>query len=182
MFDRFTDQAHSAIVRAQAEARALEHDFLGTEHLLLGVLASGAAPLAAPLDLETARAEVVRRVGRGFPDQGLDAEGLAALGIDLERVRERIEASFGPGALSAIPPGSRGCGIRGRIPFTGRAKRALELTLREARALGHDHIGPGHLLLGLPHDKGGVGAEILADHGVTLTRLRAAMREQRRAS
>jgi ATP-dependent Clp protease ATP-binding subunit ClpA len=175
MFERFTSDAREALVRAQGEARALRHDYIGTEHLLLGVLArrdgAGASLLARwAVTAETVRTELVARGGEGQ----LDAEALATLGIDLDRVRERVEASFGPGALSRRRRCARG-DAGGAIPFTPRAKKALELALRESLALGHGHIGDEHLVLGLLREGDGVAAQILAGHGVGLDAARAAV-------
>jgi ATP-dependent Clp protease ATP-binding subunit ClpA len=177
MFERFTHEAREIVVRAQEEAKHLAHDYIGTEHLLLGFLASSAAPLAQPLNLQQARLDVVRLVGRGHADLGLDAEALAALGIDLDRVRRRVEASFGPGALRPRRPG---CFDTRHVPFTGRAKHALANALREARSLGHDSLRPGHVLLGLLGDQKGVAAEILREHGVSAAGVREALAEGRR--
>jgi ATP-dependent Clp protease ATP-binding subunit ClpA len=168
MFERFTSDARAVVVRAQEEARALRHDYIGTEHLLLGVLAgqdgAGAVLLGRwAITADTVRMDILARVGPG----GFDAEALATLGIDLERVRERVEASFGPGALSRRRRCARG-DSGSAIPFTPRAKQALELALREALAAGHRHVGDEHIVLGLLHEGDGVAAQILAEHGVRL--------------
>jgi ATP-dependent Clp protease ATP-binding subunit ClpA len=167
MFERFTEQARQVVVLSQEEARALGHPFIGTEHLLLGVAGAGAGLgpkiLAdAGLAHDALRTEVVARVG------GIDRDALATIGIDLDRVREAVEESFGPGALD--PPS---CG--GRIPFTARSKKALELSLREAIRLDQRAIGTEHILLGLAHD--GLAAELLAERGLTLERIRDLVRE-----
>jgi ATP-dependent Clp protease ATP-binding subunit ClpA len=172
MFERFTEQGRQVIVLSQQEARDLGHGFIGTEHLLLGVLGSGVGLgsrilTEAGLDHDALLDEIVARVGRGTGG-GIDGEALAAIGIDLDRVREAVEASFGPGALDRPR-----CG--GAIPFTSRSKKALELSLREARTLGHGSIGTEHLVLGLAHD--GLGAELLAERGLTLARLRELVRD-----
>ena len=169
MFERFTAEARSAVVRAQEEARALRHEYIGTEHLLLGVLAGRDTAAVSLLrrwsvTAEAVRVEILARVGPGE----LDADALATLGIDLERVRERVEASFGPGALSR----RRRC-AGGAIPFTPRAKKALELALRESLAAGHRYIGDEHVVLGLLREGDGVAARILADRGVQLEAARA---------
>jgi ATP-dependent Clp protease ATP-binding subunit ClpA len=112
------------------------------------------------------RDEVRRRIGPGEPD--IDPAALATLGIDLDAVRERVERAFGPGALSR---GGRACtrgGLGRSVPFTARAKKALELTLREAIALGDPELRGEHLVLGLLHEGDGVAAQILTAHGVTL--------------
>ncbi len=162
MFDRFTEEARAAVVSAQTEARALGHGWIGTEHLLLGVVAGGGVP---GLDAETVRADVVREIGRG--DGALDPAALATLGIDLDVVRERVEASFGPGALSTSA-GACGPGM----PFTKHAKKALELALREAAALRSGEIRADHLVLGLLREGDGVGARILTMRGVSLEAFR----------
>jgi ATP-dependent Clp protease ATP-binding subunit ClpA len=177
MFERFTDEAREAVVAAQREASALNHGHIGTEHLLLGLLADGDGRAARVLhefsvDRAWARGEVERIVGRGEPD--LDADALATLGIDLDAVRERVERTFGAGALSR-----RRCrgGLltRGHLPFTPRAKKVLELSLREAIAMADDHIGSEHVLLGLTREGDGVAARILGSHGVDCDRVRAAL-------
>ena len=161
MFERFTDRARRSVVTAQQEAVRLRHNYIGKEHLLLGLLAVGEGVAWDVLDglgvtHHAAEREVVRIVGTGPP--GLlgpdDAEALGSIGIDLEEVRRRIERSFGPGALDRAPPASR-------IPFTPKAKEALELARREAKALGHDYIGTEHILLGLLRSEGGAGAALV---------------------
>jgi ATP-dependent Clp protease ATP-binding subunit ClpA len=178
MFERFTSEARQVVVVAQEEARALGHDYVGTEHLLLGALAqvpSGhrSAVLNGWLTLEQARADVVELIGRGDPV--LDADALALLGIDLEDVRRRVEATFGDGALTR-PRRCRRGRIRGIRCFTRRAKKALELSLREALAAGDTEIRPEHVLLGLLREGEGIAARILAAHGVRLDDVRAAFR------
>ncbi len=165
MFERFTQAARQVVVRAQEEARTFGHPWLGTEHLLLGVLAQPDAPGVRALTglgvtLDTARAALSQVVGRGDLRDS-DADALRTLGIDLDEVRRRVEASFGPGALD-YPPRRRGrrrlpwqrgrcepTDVTGHLPFMPRAKLALERALREALALGDRHIGVEHLLLGL---------------------------------
>jgi ATP-dependent Clp protease ATP-binding subunit ClpA len=178
MFERFTDGARAAVVGAQRHAVALHHGWIGTEHLLLGLLDDGDGRAAKLLerrgvDAAWARAEVERIVGHGEPD--LDADALATLGIDLDAVRERVERTFGTGALS----GSRRCRrglLRGPwVPFTPRAKKALELSLREAIAMGDDFIGAEHVLLGLAREGDGVAARILRSRGVDRAVVRAAL-------
>jgi ATP-dependent Clp protease ATP-binding subunit ClpA len=169
MFERFTDEARRSVVAAQRHAGALHHGWIGTEHLLLGLLDDDEHPVAGVLAAHGVTgpwvgAEVERIVGRGEPD--LDADALATLGIDLDAVRERVERRFGPGALSGRR-GRRGRCADGRLPFTPRAKKVLELSLREAVAAGDGFIGAEHLLLGLLREGDGVGARILASRGVT---------------
>jgi ATP-dependent Clp protease ATP-binding subunit ClpA len=178
MFERFTDDARTAVEAAQRHAAALHHGWIGTEHLLLGVLDDRdgrAARLLEACDVrpEWVRAEVERIVGRGEPD--LDADALATLGIDLDAVRERVERTFGPGALSRRPCRRGLLGGGSRRPFTARAKKALELSLREAVAMGDNFIGSEHVLLGLAREGDGVAAEILRSRGVDRAGLRAAL-------
>lgn len=157
MFEGFTKDARAIVEQARTEALQLGHGWIGTEHLVLG-----GAP-AAGLDRAALRAEVVEATRTG---DGLDAGALATLGIDLGAVRDRVEASFGPGALA------RGRRTGGRTPFTPGAKKALELTLREAVADGAGEIRAEHLLLGVLREGDGLGARLLAAHGVTAGRLR----------
>jgi ATP-dependent Clp protease ATP-binding subunit ClpC len=140
MFERFTERARRVIVLAQEEARLLDHDHIGTEHLLLGVVA----------------------------DEGDAAGALADLGLDLETARREVEEVVGRGA--ATPSG--------HIPFSPRAKKALESSLREARDDEHDHIGPEHILLGIVRDYDGTAAEVLAKHAASPEALRAHIRSR----
>ena len=164
MFERFTHDARAAVTAAQDEAHALRHGWIGTEHVLLGVLVSGGAGqrllTGFGVDAAGVREDIVRIIGRGEDD--LDPDALATLGIDLDAVRERVERAFGRGALSR----SRACG-EGRLPFTPRAKKALELGLREALALDAKEIRGEHLVLGLLREGDGVAAQILTARGVT---------------
>ena len=138
MFERFTDQARRVVVQAQEEARTLGHNYIGTEHILLGLL--------------------------GEPE-GAAAQILSSLGmsLDLNAAREQVVeiAGAGTGQLS------------GHVPVTPRTKKVLELSLREAQRLGHDHIGTEHILLGLVREGEGVGAQILERQGATLDRVQA---------
>jgi ATP-dependent Clp protease ATP-binding subunit ClpA len=163
MFERFTDEARAAIVAAQDEAGSLRHGWIGTEHVLLGTLSTdGGGRLLGEfgVDAPGVREDVLRIIGPGEED--IDPAALATLGIDLDAVRERVERAFGRGALSR----GRACG-GGHIPFTPRAKKALELALREAIALGANDIRVEHLVLGVVREGDGVGANILAARGVT---------------
>ena len=164
MFERFTKEARAVVVLAEEEAGALAADRIGTEHLLLGLAAErgGAARVLEPLGLGHAalREELERSGG------GLDADALAAIGIDLDEVRRRVEASFGPGAL--------GRRRAGRPRFAPRAKKTLELALREAIALGDRQIGSEHVLLGLMRDPGEPVAAILRRRGQSPEAVRAA--------
>jgi len=183
MFERFTDEARNAVVAAQREASALDHGWIGTEHLLLALLADadgrgGRVLRDFGVDVAWARSEVERIVGRGEPD--LDADALATLGIDLDAVRERVERTFGAGALSRRRC-RRGLMTGGALPFTARAKKALELSLREAIAMGDDHIGSEHLLLGLAREGDGVACRMLRSRGIDRDTVRAALqRDQAR--
>jgi ATP-dependent Clp protease ATP-binding subunit ClpA len=173
MFERFTADARQAVVLAQEEALALRHGWIGTEHLLLGVLRAdgdGARLLAGfGVDAAGVRDDVVRIVGRGEDD--IDRDALATLGIDLDAVRERVEQAFGPGALIRRRRCRRG-GIGRMVPFTARAKKALELSLREAIALAERDLRAEHLVLGLLRENDGVAAQVLAQRGVTLAAAR----------
>ena len=135
MFERFTDRARSVVVLAQDEARLLNHNYIGTEHLLLGLLRE---------------------------DEGIAAKALTALGIQLDTVREHVEETVGRGTQEPS----------GHIPFTPRAKKVLELSLREALQLGHNYIGTEHILLGLIREGEGVAANVLAQLGADLSRVR----------
>ena len=177
MFERFTDEARNAVVAAQREASALDHGWIGTEHLLLALLADadgrgGRVLRDFGVDVAWARGEVERIVGRGEPE--LDADALATLGIDLDAVRERVERTFGAGALSRRRC-RRGLMTGGALPFTARAKKALELSLREAIAMGDDHIGSEHVLLGLAREGDGVAGGILRSRGIDRDAVRAGL-------
>jgi ATP-dependent Clp protease ATP-binding subunit ClpA len=187
MFERFTHEARAVVVGAQEQARGLRHTWIGCEHLLLSILdrpeTAGATVLArmgvtAPL----LRAAIEDRIGAGA--RLGDADALRTLGIDLDEVRRRVEASFGRGALdvpprrkpSRLPWRRRDWGPMGHIPFTPRAKRVLERSLREALALGDRHIGVEHLLLGVLDPKGNAAVDLLREHfGVEPEAVRAAL-------
>ena len=203
MFERFTQSARAAVVAAQSEARSLDHGWIGTEHLLLGLLADPAAPVAAalaPLGLTAAavRAELVRTLGTG-PAPGStpavsedDDEALRRIGIDIDAVRRRVEEQFGPGALeeecrpdrSRRPwwrPGRSRAARTGRpgapaghIPFTRRAKKALELSLRESIATGSGDIRAEHVVLGLLRAEG-MAVALVEGLGATPAQVRALM-------
>jgi ATP-dependent Clp protease ATP-binding subunit ClpC len=136
MFERFTDRARRVVVLAQEEARLLNHNYIGTEHVLLGLLREA---------------------------DGVAAQTLAALDISLEAVRGRVEEIIGMGLG---PTGS------GHAPFTPRAKKVLEMALREALNLGHNYIGTEHLLLGLVREGEGVAAQVLVAMGAELAVVR----------
>ncbi len=135
MFERFTDRARRVVVLAQEEARMLNHNYIGTEHILLGLIHEG---------------------------EGVAAKALEALGISLEAVRSQVEEIIGQGQQAPS----------GHIPFTPRAKKVLELSLREALQLGHNYIGTEHILLGLIREGEGVAAQVLVKLGADLNRVR----------
>jgi ATP-dependent Clp protease ATP-binding subunit ClpA len=178
MFERFTDPARKVTVDAQLVARRLGHSHIGTEHLLLGLLGTddGAAQVLGGLGITAAAVEreIVTEVGRGPLGTG-DAEALGAIGIDLDEVRRRLEASFGPGALHWHPdPRCRGERPRlGHVPFSPRAKKVLELSLREALALKHRYIGTEHILLGLVREGEGLAMLVLTRLGAGPQAIRA---------
>jgi|SRR5829696_5490056 len=187
MFERFTQGARKATVDAQVAARRLGHGHIGTEHLLLGLLETDgvAAGVLGGLGVTPAAVEreVLAEVGRG-PLGEADAEALGAIGIDLDEVRRRLEASFGPGALHWHPdphcrherrPG-------GHIPFTPRSKKVLELSLREALALKHRYIGTEHILLGLIREGEGLAMLVLTRLGAGPEMIRARVLDALRAT
>jgi hypothetical protein len=222
MFERFTAGARQIVVRAQSEARQLDHGFIGCEHLLLALLA-GDEPAADvlrehELTPERVRAELIRMMGVPPARPAdllnvLDREALAAIGIDLDVVRSRIEATFGPGALTRAtltPRRNRRRGLRsrlrrparnarllpviggngelldvppvrrGHIPFTPRAKKAMEISLREALALGDNYIGAQHVALALLGMNSGAVPPILSALGLSAAPLRAAILDRYR--
>jgi ATP-dependent Clp protease ATP-binding subunit ClpC len=135
VFERFTDRARRVVVLAQEEARLLNHNYIGTEHLLLGLIHEG---------------------------DGVAAEALGALNISLEAARKDVEEIIGKGQAAT----------KGHIPFTPRAKKVLEFSLREALQLGHNYIGTEHILLGLIREGEGVAAQVLQKLGADLERVR----------
>ena len=135
MFERFTDRARRVVVLAQEEARMLNHNYIGTEHILLGLIHEG---------------------------EGVAAKALESLNISLEAVRSQVEEIIGQGQQAPS----------GHIPFTPRAKKVLELSLREALQLGHNYIGTEHILLGLIREGEGVAAQVLVKLGADLNRVR----------
>jgi Clp amino terminal domain, pathogenicity island component len=240
MFERFTDSARHLVVQAQHEARRLGHNYIGCEHLLLAAAGlaepAGAALRDQGITPERVEAEIVRTIGRGQaadpdgraadptgrgdPLHGLDREALASIGIDLDVVRARLEAAFGPDALDravlahrraaqasrprrrpawrkgpvaelmrrrrarrGAPPGPGpgraapgprpGPAPGGHIPFTPRAKKSLELSLREAKALHDDYIGVQHLILAQLAINDGMPRLILSALGASTESLRA---------
>ncbi|MGA5302269.1 Clp protease N-terminal domain-containing protein [Nucisporomicrobium flavum] len=195
MLERFTQAARDAVIGAQEAARDLRQSPIGTEHVLLAMLSATDGPIATAaalrekeVDARSFRAEILRRVGPGTapadPLPDADAEDKAALksiGIDLDAVRRAIEDTFGPGSLHLPRETPRRKGLFGRfygsghIPFSPRAKKVLELALREAIRLKHRFIAPEHLMLGMIRDDGGLAMQILAERGVDLTELGAEM-------
>jgi hypothetical protein len=135
MFERFTDRARRVVVLAQDEARLLRHNYIGTEHILLGLVAEG---------------------------DGVAARALESLEIRLDVVRQQVEEIIGVGKKE----------LSGHIPFTPRAKKVLELSLREALQLGHNYIGTEHILLGLIREGEGVAAQVLVRLGADLNVVR----------
>ncbi|MEU6233206.1 Clp protease N-terminal domain-containing protein [Kitasatospora sp. NPDC047058] len=183
MFERFTDGARRAVLQAQREAAELRHGYVGPEHLLLAVLAEPEEPAAAVLVEAGLDHETVRRAVRRLLGEGDDAQALAAIGVDLDAVREAVESVFGEGALDAAPEESESR-RRGwfrsepkgrRSPFTARARKVIELSLRESLRLKSGRIGVGHLLLGVLREGEGLGARIIADHGLDFAALRGAL-------
>jgi len=131
VFERFTDRARQVVVFAQEEARMLDHNYIGTEHILLGLIHEG---------------------------EGVAAKVMEALDVSLEAVRVEVERNIGRG--EGVPGGN--------IPFTPRAKKVLEFSLREALQLGHNYIGTEHILLGLIREGEGVAAQVLQKLGASL--------------
>jgi ATP-dependent Clp protease ATP-binding subunit ClpA len=202
MFERFTAEARTVVVGAQEQARDLGHRVIGTEHLLLSLLAGGGTAAALLRERQitpgSARAAIARFVGQ--PVERLshsDAEALRAIGIDLDEVRRRLEENFGPNPLAVPPeePVRRRFGLRrvrrepepegnrrGHIPFSPRAKKVLELSLREALRLKHRSIGSEHILLGLIREGEGLAALVLTEGKVDLAELRRAVEAGLRAA
>ena len=135
MFEQFTERARQVVVLAQEEARTLKHNYIGTEHILLGLLRE---------------------------EEGLAARVLESLDITVERVRAQVVRIVGSGEEVTS----------GQIPFTPRAKKVLELALREALSLGHNYIGTEHILLGLVRENEGVAARILLDFDADSEKIR----------
>jgi ATP-dependent Clp protease ATP-binding subunit ClpA len=192
MFERFTQAARAVVVAAQAEASAMQHEYVGTEHLLLALLeddgsATAEAVRAHGVDQARVRDEIIKHVGvppvgtDPLPEpDGEDAAALKAIGIDLNAVRRAIEENFGPGALrlpEAPEPKRRGLLRRfsagGRVPFSGRAKKVLELSLREAIRLKQNFIAPEHITLGIIREGEGLAMLILTGAGIDMAKLRA---------
>ncbi len=135
MFERFTDRARRVVILAQEEARMLDHNYIGTEHVLLGLI---------------------------HESEGVASRALESLGVTLQPARDQVQKIIGRGKKTPSGP----------IPFTPRAKKVLELSLREALQLGDDHIGTEHILLGLLREGEGVAVQILVAMGVDLNHVR----------
>ena len=172
MFERFDADARQAVVTAQDEARRNHDPSIGTEHLLLALAGQDSSPAGKALhsrDLDDVkvRALVLRWVG-----DPLDGQALAALGIDLDQVRRAVETRFGVGALNPRPARRT---ARGHIPFSRRAKKVLELSVRAAGGMRAPSITTAHLLIGIIDEAEGVGARVLRESGLDVTELRSAM-------
>jgi ATP-dependent Clp protease ATP-binding subunit ClpA len=175
MFERFTESAREAVVQAQEEARSLGHDYIGTEHLLLGA-AAASGDAARVLAENGATPDALRAAVRAeIGESTLNGEALASIGIDLEEIRRRVEAAFGEGALERRRPRRAG-----HVPFTPKAKKSLELALREAIAGGDKHVGSEHLVLGLLRDEKALARCVLRRTGADADRVRDALRPARR--
>jgi ATP-dependent Clp protease ATP-binding subunit ClpA len=175
MFERFTDSAREIVVQAQEEARSLGHDYIGTEHLLLGA-AAAPGDAARVLAEHGATPDALRAAVRAeIGESTLNGEALASIGIDLDEIRRRVEAAFGEGALERRRPRRAG-----HLPFTPRAKKSLELALREAIAGGDKHIGSEHLVLGVLRDEKALARCVLRRTGADADRVRDALRPARR--
>jgi ATP-dependent Clp protease ATP-binding subunit ClpA len=169
MFERFTSEARQTVVLAQDEARRLQHGHIGTEHLLLALLAQSGTRTSAVLSrYGLTHDAVAQSIAAYVGGDDLDAEALTTLGIDLDAVRESVEATFGPGALDT----GRQRAVSGHIPFTPRAKKVLELSLREAIALKSKSIADGHIALGVLREGEGLAMKLLHDRGVDIVGLR----------
>jgi ATP-dependent Clp protease ATP-binding subunit ClpA len=187
MFERFTDKARSVVILAKTKATERGDDEVRPIHMLYGLVATDglAARALAGLGVDAAGVErelaKTRPDGHGPPGDAArdDAEALAAIGIDLEEIKRKIEESFGPGALVRVPLTHKGplTWSGGRLPLNDQAKLSLALALKEARALRHNYVGTEHLLLGLlrvaernPH--GEFAAATLRDLGLDLATAR----------
>jgi ATP-dependent Clp protease ATP-binding subunit ClpA len=163
---------------AQVEAIAFRHDFIGTEHVLLALLKredeAGRALRELGLDTRTVRCDVRRLVGDGPARETVfDADALARVGVDLDAVRERVEASFGEGALERARRGRGRCGGGTAFGVSPRLKRALESARCDA-AGSHNEVAATHVLIGLARQRDSVAARILDSHGASLVRITAA--------
>ncbi|HEY3504824.1 MAG TPA: Clp protease N-terminal domain-containing protein [Actinocatenispora sp.] len=178
MFERFTKEARRAIVLAQEEARTMRHDHIGTGHVLIGILTVGEGPGARALvglgvDPEAVRQYVARLGDDPLPDDALDADALASVGIDLDQVRRAAEDAFGPGALERPRPWRAG-----HIPFDSMSKKSLELTLRETVRRGDREIRDAHVLLGMVRAEPNAATSALLAAGADLAEVRAAVERE----
>lgn len=197
MFERLSDDARRVVVLAQQQARSLGHNYIGTEHLLLGVAAHGGAAgevlSEAGADLDTLRRTVMEMLGStdtGNPALVVDEDSAAlrAVGIDLDAVRARVEEDFGRGALDRpllvrgphrgwLHRRRHGCrsprGSSTHRPFAPRAKKSMEFALRESLAMGHSWVGPEHVLLGMIRVTDCLATSTLRRRGIPLEELRA---------
>jgi ATP-dependent Clp protease ATP-binding subunit ClpA len=183
MFERFTHEARNVVIGAQVEARALRHPRIGTEHLLLSMLAQPGTTTARALSGHgISHAAVVEAVRTLVTADDLDADALGSLGIDLDAIRDKVEEAIGPGALDKRSEdrsvGARGPAGRrsGHIPFSPRAKKVLELSLREALAMKSRSITDGHIALGLIREGEGLAMKVIADRGIDADALRREIR------
>ena len=179
MFERFTEKARAVVVLAQQQARERGDGTIDTEHLLRALYAVPDSLAVLVLEgFSVRRADVEADLNRRRPATSTgtpDAAALAALGIDLDEVRRRVEEAFGPGALDRVhrPRGRR---WGGHVPFGKPTKKALELALREAVALRHNYIGTEHLLLGMLRAEG-PARDVLTARGVRLDAARVIVEE-----
>ncbi len=216
MFERFTGDARAAVVQAQQHARRLGHRYIGCEHLLLAAASTGEPASAAlrehGVTPERVETEIVRLVGPGKVGNlfsASDRDALASIGIDLDAVRARVEAAFGPDAFTRAGPftcrrgrpaarknpiallrrnrrgghhqhATPGAAATGHIPFTPRAKKSLEHSLREAKARQDNYIGVEHLTLALVGMSDGAVPPILSALGTSQATLRAAILDRYR--
>jgi ATP-dependent Clp protease ATP-binding subunit ClpA len=185
MFERFTRSAKRTVEGAQIQARALGHTWIGTEHLLLALLAEDlgvATRVLHQAGVDTGRftAQLEATLGTTEEDWAGDADALRTIGIDLDEVRRRVEEHFGPGALDAGPRECKRGWRGGHIPFTPKSKRALELALREALRLGHKYIAGEHVLLGILRDHSALATRLLEELGCPPADLRDQLVEEMR--
>lgn len=185
MVERFTGEARQVVMCAQEQARRLGHGFIGCEHLLYGLAnapgEAGAVLRERGVTPERYEAQFLRIIGPGndgTADAALDREALTAIGIDLDTVRERVEAVFGPGALSHPPTRRQGLRRRrrpvtGHLPVTHRVKRCLASSRRQAREQGADRLGAGHIALALLSIDAGLAPRILTALGTSAPSLHA---------
>jgi ATP-dependent Clp protease ATP-binding subunit ClpA len=184
MFERFTPPARRTVELAQDHAKALRHPRVGTEHLLLALLAQPTTGSARVLNAHGVTLEgttAALRAIRAAAGHELDAGALQAIGIDLDAVRASVEASFGEGALDQPGDGpGHGYGRFGHLTLSPRLKKAIELGLREAIRLRHREIRDEHLLLGILREGEGLAAQLLRQAGVDLTTIRTELEQQLR--